>query len=387
MIARGANALSLAVLAGGLAACGLPRSGPTRAEIYQGSVLKKGDVFIVAVTPRVTRATAVTPALGFSADFLNAGIVGSDTIAPGDKLAVTVFENVKQDPLLGNTGQRVSQLQDLQVDGQGDIFIPYAGRLHAAGLTPEGLRQLITSRLDPQTPDPQVIVQRLAGDGATVTVSGAVTAQGDYPIQRPTRTLSAMLAKAGGANIPETTAMVRVTRHGKTEQIWLSDLYTHPALNIALRPGDVINVEKDSRSFTALGATGQQARVNFTTQTISAIEALATVGGLNSNLADPKGVFVFRNEPAKIADAVLGRNDLVGPQRMVYVLNLTEPTGMFEARDFLIRSGDTLFVTEAPFVQWNKTIAALTGSLNAANNLTTTAGALSSAVTSALPLP
>ncbi len=381
IFAKGAKALPLAVLVASVAACGLPRSGPTKAEIYQGSVLKNGDAFIVAVTPRVTRATSVTPALGFSADFIRAGVMGSDIIAPGDKLAVTVFENVKEDPLLGNTGQRVSQLQQLEVDGQGDIFIPYAGRLHAAGLTPDGLRKLITSRLDPQTPDPQVIVQRLSGDGATVTVSGDITAQGNYPIERPTRTLSAMLAKAGGVNIPDTTAIVSVTRHRKTEKIWLTDLYAHPGLDIALRPGDVINVTKDARSFTALGATGQQARVPFTTQTISAIEALATVGGLNSNLADPKGVFVFRNEPAAIADAVLGRNDLVGPQRMVYVLNLTEPTGMFEARDFLIRPGDTFYVTEAPFVQWNKTISALTGSLSSTANLSSAAGTLTSTLT------
>jgi mannose/cellobiose epimerase-like protein (N-acyl-D-glucosamine 2-epimerase family) len=43
------------------------------------------------------------------------------------------------------------------------------------------------------------------------------------------------------------------------------------------------------------------------------------------------------------------------------VLNLTEPTGLFEARDFQIRDGDTLYVTEAPFVQWQKTLGAITG--------------------------
>jgi polysaccharide export outer membrane protein len=69
----------------------------------------------------------------------------------------------------------------------------------------------------------------------------------------------------------------------------------------------------------------------------------------------------------------LGRTDLQGDQRMVYVLDLTQPTGMFEARDFLIRDGDTVYVTEAPFVQWNKTLSALTGTAGAASNLATTA--------------
>jgi polysaccharide biosynthesis/export protein len=373
---KGAQALSLAVLVASLAACGLPRSGPNKSEIFQGSVLNGGDAFIVSVTPQVTRATSVMPALGFSEDFLNAGVVGSDIIAPGDTLGVTVFENVKDDPLLGNTGQRVSNLQQLQVDGQGFIFVPYAGRLKASGQTPAGLRDLITRKLDTQTPDPQVMVQRLSGDGATVTVSGSVVGQGNYPIERPTRTLSAMLAKAGGVAIPVDSAIVRVSRGSKTGQVWLADLYANPGLDIALRPGDVVNVTRDTRAFVALGATGAQNRVPFDTQTLSAIEALAIVGGLNSNLADPTGVFVFRNEPAEIANAVLGRSDLQGDQRLVYVLDLTQPTGMFEARDFLIRSGDTVYVTEAPFVQWSKTLGAITGTSSAANSLGTAAAGL-----------
>jgi polysaccharide biosynthesis/export protein len=230
---------------------------------------------------------------------------------------------------------------------------------------------VITKKLDTQTPDPQVLVQRVAGDGATVSISGFAGAQGIIPIERPTRTLSTMLAKAGGVTIEPEVAIIRVTRGTKTGRVWLQDLNSNPQLDIALRAGDKIFVDRDTRAFTALGATGAQNRVPFTTQTLSAIEALATVGGLSSGTADPTGVFVFRNEPAAIANAVLGRKDLQGEQRMVYVLDLTQPTGMFEARDFLIRDGDTVYVTEAPFVQWNKTLSAITGTTGAANNLAT----------------
>lgn len=368
---RGAKALALVVLVGAVGACGLPRSGPTKAEIYKGSVLKQGDAFIVTVNSRVTRATAVAPALGFSSAFRSAGVIGSDQIAPGDVLGLTIYENVKDDPLLGNTGQRVSALTEIQVDGAGYIFVPYAGKIKAAGQSPDGLRDIITKKLDTQTPDPQVSVQRLAGDGSTVSVSGFAGAQGVFPIERPTRTLSAMIAKAGGVTIEPEVAIVRVTRGSKTGQIWLQDLFSNPSLDIALRPGDKIVIERDTRAFTALGATGAQNRVPFETQTLSAIEAIATVGGLNSSTADPTGVFVFRNEPAEIANAVLGRRDLQGDQRMVYVLDLTQPTGMFEARDFLVRDGDTVYVTEAPYVQWTKTLSAITGATGAADTLAT----------------
>ena len=101
----------------------------------------------------------------------------------------------------------------------------------------------------------------------------------------------------------------------------------------------------------------------FESQTISAIEAIAQVGGLNTNLADPTGVFVFRDEPEEIAKQLLGRTDITGTQRVVYGLDLTEPNGMFMARDFAIRDSDTVYVTEAPFSQFNKTISAVFGTL------------------------
>lgn len=369
LISRGAQALALLAVFGMVTACGLPRSGPNKAEIFKGSVLKEGDAFIVTVNSRVTRATAVVPSFGFGSDFRNAGILGSDQISPGDVLGLTIYENVKDDPLLGNTGQRVSALTEIQVDGAGFIFVPYAGKIKAAGQSPDGLRDIITKKLDTQTPDPQVQVQRMAGDGSTVSIAGFAGAQGIYPIERPTRTLATMLTKAGGVSIEPETAIVRVTRGGKTGQIWLQDLYSNPGLDIALRAGDRIVVERDTRAFVALGATGTQNRVTFETQTLSAIEAIAIVGGLNTASADPTGVFVFRNEPAEIANAVLGRRDLQGDQRMVYVLDLTQPTGMFEARDFVVRDGDTVYVTEAPFVQWQKTLTAITGTAGAATSL------------------
>ncbi len=78
---------------------------------------------------------------------------------------------------------------------------------------------------------------------------------------------------------------------------------------------------------------------------------------------------MFRNEPAAIANQVLGRTDLVGDQRMVYVLDLTAPNGMFNASDFLVRDGDTVYVTEAPFVQYQKSLSIITGTVGSASAL------------------
>ncbi|MEO0989508.1 MAG: polysaccharide biosynthesis/export family protein [Pseudomonadota bacterium] len=361
----------LAVLVSTLAACSLPRSGPSRNEILAGSTDSAGDAFIVPVTSDVARAVALTPALGFTSTFLSAGQLGSDVIRSGDVLGLTVWENVEVG-ILGAAGVG-TPISEVQVDGDGFIFVPYAGRIRAAGLTPEQLREEITGRLDEQTPDPQVIVQRLAGDGSTVSIVGGVGAQGVYPIDRPTRSLTAMLAQAGGVTIPPEIAQVNIIRGDQRSTVWLQDLYRSPQFDIALRGGDRILVEEDTRSYTAIGATTGQSRVPFSSQNISAVEAIAQVGGLNSQLADPTGVFILRNEPEEIARIVLNRDDIAGAQRVVYILDLTSADGLFLARDFLIKDQDTIYVTEAPFVRFNKALAAFLSPLNAVASVDTLA--------------
>lgn len=370
-----ARPLALLVTVLLLAGCSLPRSGPDKSELYQSSVDQQGSAHIVDVDNRVARVTDMPPGLGFSEAFRTAGVVGSDTIRAGDTLGLTIWENV-DDGLLSDQPGNQTILEEVQVDGSGFIFVPYAGRIKAAGNTPEAVRRVITEKLDQQTPDPQVEVRRIAGDGATVSVSGAVTGQGVYPIEAPTRTLSAMLAAAGGIAIEPEVAQITVIRGNQSSRVWFLDLFKQQQNDIALRGGDRILVEADTRAYTVMGSTGGQARVTFQTQTLSALEGLAQAGGLTTAASDPTGIFVLRNEPAEIANRVLGRTDLMGEQRMIYVLDLTAPSGMFHAREFGIRDADTIYVTEAPFAKWSKSIAALTGTLGAVGSVSTAANTL-----------
>lgn len=369
---RWAKPIALMLSASLVASCGLPGVGPNKNQIFAGSVQREGDAFVVSVDDRVTRATAVVPALGFTKSLVNANVQSADIIRPGDTLGLTIWENV-DDGLLTGEASNATVLEAVQVDGSGFIFVPYAGRIKAAGNTPEAIRRIITNKLEDQTPDPQVQVRRTAGDGATVSILGSAGAQGVFPITRPTSTLGSMVASAGGVGESTEIAQITLTRGDHSETIWLEDLYDHPELDIALRNGDRILIEADQRAFTALGAAGAQTRMTFETRTLSLVEALAQLGGLIPTTSDPTGVFVFRNEPADIANAVLGRDDLVGAQRMIYVHDLTEPNGLFTARDFLIRDGDLIYVTEAPIVQWNRTISSITGTLGGAQGLTTAA--------------
>lgn len=362
-----ALALTLALVAAG---CTMPRSGPTAQEIRAGDRAEGGEVRIVNVSPAIARAVSSEAALGFGSAFLGAGPVAADGISAGDRVSITVWENVDTG-LLAGVGQKVTALDEVQVDAQGRIFVPYVGNLQAAGRSPDDLRRDITAALQGQTPDPQVEVRRVTGVGSTVSVMGGVERQGVYPIEAPTRRLSGMIAQAGGVTIVPDVAQIKVERGGRSGRIWLQDLYDNPRNDVALRAGDRIIVEQDRRSFTTLGAAGSQRRVNFTKRDLSAIEALADSGGLDGRSADPTGVFVFRTEKESVARMVTGRQDLIGPQPVAYVLDLTKPEGLFAAREFTIRDEDTIYVTEAPLAAWSRVLAIAGGAVNFSSNVVT----------------
>ncbi len=359
---RLARILVITVLVSAVGACGLPRPGPKKSEILDIKFEEHSNTSIVVVNEQITRAVAVPPDTGFPEIFVK----GGDRIRPGDTLSFTIYENV-DDGVLSRGDSGAANLNAIQVDESGFIFIPYAGRIRAADNTPEALRRIITDKLAAQTPQPQVLVQRAAGDGATVSILGdGIAAQGVYPIQRSSRRLMEMLATAGGITAPSEVARITVLRNQTKGKIWFEDIYDHPEYDIALQAGDRVLVQRDPRVFTVLGATGTQANVPFGMRHLSALEAIAQVGGLDGSVADPTGLFVIRNQEAESSSKVLGRRDLPGEKTIIYVLDLTKPNGIPLARDFDIRDGDTIYVTEAPYVQWNKTLSAIVGTARTA---------------------
>ena len=76
---------------------------------------------------------------------------------------------------------------------------------------------------------------------------------------------------------------------------------------------------------------------------ITALQAMAIIGGVAENRADPQGVLVLREYPG----AMTGPG---GPpqERVVFTMDLTSADGLFSARNFEILPGDLVYVTESP---------------------------------------
>lgn len=351
--------LKILLLVIALSACDLPRSGPShnRVMVAEGTKQQPTGIVILEVNSTVIATANVAPPMKIDKAFLNQGNFAADHIAAGDTLAVTVFENVET-PLLGNPGQRVFSLPALAVDQRGNIFLPYAGELHVAGLSLAGLREKIRAALADQTPDPQVVVDRTPGNAATVSMLGTVVKQGLLPLEPQVSQLTTAIAAAGGSMVDTADTVVTVVRQNHSAELRLDDLMLSQDREISLRPGDRVILREDKRTISVFGAAGSQGALKFSGGAFTLTDALAGAGGLNSARAYPKGVFVYRMVGAA-----------PNPTETVYHFDMSKVQGAFYASQFVMRNKDVLYVSEAPFANFSRVLDAIRGTASAGENL------------------
>lgn len=368
-----------------LAACATPRSGPTPEEISAPPPPGGMHFALVPVDDAVAAAAAPPRLDGFPPEFLAADPIAAERLAPGDRLRLKVWENVDEGVYSWGKGPR-AQPFETRVDGEGRIRVPYVGALRAEGRTPDQLRAALESRLSGLTADPQVEILRDApppeappeGDRA-VLVLGEAARGGVRAISRDTARLTGLLAAALGPVQDPGTLQITLRRAGRAGKVWLRSIYDDPALDVALRPGDAVIVDRDRRAFTGLGAVGTSRRAPFPSPRLDALEALGILGGLNPTAGDPTGIFVFRTEDAGTAAAVAAAIGAPpppdgAPVRTAYLIDLTAPGGMFAAAAFEIRDGDVVYATDAPSVRWLKILNALAPLVNFAGSARSLSG-------------
>ena len=265
-------------------------------------------------------------------------------IAAGDTLQLTIWD-AEENSLLAGPGQRATPLQQVQVSADGRIFVPYIGELAVAGLSPDAARTRIEQQLMPTIPSAQVQLVVEAGRANSANLTGGVGAVGLYPIPDRNFRVLDLLSSAGGANPAFINPQVRLTRGNQVYGVSLKRLLEEPQLDIAVRGGDRVLVLDDDRKFMALGATGSQSLFSFPTSDLTALEAMAVIGGVSPVSANPKGVLILREyEWAEVRDGISGPPQ----QRIVFAMDLTTADGLFSAGKFLVQDGDLVYGTESP---------------------------------------
>ena len=169
----------------------------------------------------------------------------------------------------------------------------------------------------------------MAGDGATVSLTGAVGAQGVYPIERPTRTL----ADAAGR------AVLRSTRCAGFRHVRVRPARSGLRISTII-PSSIFRCATAIRSSLRVTPVRSPHWGPPPRRPACRPEPLRARGHRAGRWIDchrlrSNNVFVFRNEPGDL-NQVLGRDDLVGAQRMIYVLNLPSQRSVHRP-DFVIR--------------------------------------------------
>lgn len=282
----------------------------------------------------------------------------TQVIAPGDELEITIWDS-NENSLLSSNGQRQVQIQALTVAPDGSVFVPYVGNTDVSGLTLQLAREHLQDEIDMVVPSAQVQLTLVEGRTNSVDLVGGVAVPGAYPLPDRNYTVLNLLAAGGGVQSGLVNPQIRLRRGGNIYGTSVERLYADPGLDTLLIGGDQVIVEEDRRQFLSLGAAGQQSQHRFPQDSVTALDAMAIIGGVDSRRGDPGGILILREYP----DSAV-RPDGNGPSqsRVVFTLDLTSADGLFSARNFHIHSGDLVLVTESPITS-AQTIFGLIGSV------------------------
>lgn len=368
----GAACLAMALSGCAVMSSSGPSSRAIRAERDQ--TVDAAQIKLVDVTDTITRhLVAQTPPASFAEDLGEGRPIGS-VIGQGDVLDVAIWE-APPATLFGSSGSdlrlgsassgslaRGSTLPEQMVDSDGQIAIPFIGRVQAAGRTPQEIAQTITSRLAGMAHQPQAIVRLSRNAAANVTVVGEVANSARVPLTSRGERILDILATAGGVRQPVGKMTVQITRGMKTTALPLETVIRDPRQNVRLEPDDVMTLLFQPYSFTALGAIGRNDELPFEATGLTLAQALGRVSGLQDSRADVKGVFIFRFEDPDALDPVTRQGAQLTPDGkvpIIYRVNMKDPSSFFIAQSFPIRNRDVLYISNAPLADIQKFVSVI----------------------------
>lgn len=365
---RGSVSSRLAIallLSASLAACNtLGGSGPNANSIRgaESEQVDGADIRVIDLTEDVARTLIRHSGTPTFLELLGEGQPVGAVIGRGDVLDITVWEAPPaalfgmlggQAEMADATSLETAKKTDMpqqMVDISGTVSLPFVGTLRAAGKTPRQLESEIAARLRGIANQPQVSVGILRNATSNVTVVGKVAANGRVPLTPRGERLLDVLAVSGGVTEKIERTAIQITRASSVVSMPMEAVIRDPRQNIRLKPDDVVTAIYQPYSFTAIGAVGTNAEIEFEATGITLSQALGRVGGLQDNRADVKGVFLFRLEdPARLDPALVANARLTpdGKLPVIYRVNLADPRSFFLSQTFSMRHRDIVYVSNA----------------------------------------
>lgn len=271
-------------------------------------------------------------------------------LGPGDVVGIQVYDHPEiafsgSPSVGGGDGASVTPAPGFLVSSAGMLTFPYAGSIRAAGMTLPELETTLVQRLSRVYKDPQLSVRIAAFRSKRIYMDGELGVRGVQVISDIPMTLPEALSRAGGVAATGDRSMIMITRNGVTtavDMVAMIEAGLDPS-RIILKNGDMVNVRsREERKVTVLGEVNQQTTVMMRNGRLSLNDALGEVGGVNLGAANPRQIFVIRNEPS-------------GGQS-IFHLDARTPTALAMADGFALRPKDIVYVDPVPLVRWNRVV-------------------------------
>lgn len=367
----------LCVVASLLTGCALPAAGPKASNILEEAASGRNGTSpafaLVDVTSQALVKNVARPRPSLAAYFGEGARDPGLRISVGDVVSVSLWE-APPGTLFGATTTAAGQQQASGnsvtippqiVNSDRTIAVPYVGRIVVAGRTPAEVERLVVSSLNGKAVMPQALVTVQQTTANAVTVTGEVAGGARVPLSPAGDRILDVIAAAGGLSAGVNESVVYLTRRGTTLHLPFEIIVQSSRENVRLRPGDVVTVVREPRTYTILGATGQNAEVQFGSQRVTMANALARAGGPLDSRADASGVFLFRYEPRATASRIVPPGNPVlrqkDPVPVVYRFNMKNAGTLLAMQDFEVQPRDIIYVANASSVDLQKFMAIFQG--------------------------
>ena len=360
----------------------LPESGPSRFAIDRNAsealLLDRRAVVTDYVLLDISQ-TVLTHVLNIGPESFYRSFGGGKGPPPeirigvGDSVSVTIFEASAGGLFAsGEIGTRPGNFVTLPlqtVDHRGNITVPYAGQVHAAGQSVYQVQAKIESRLAQRAIEPQVVVSLPDQSSADVSIFGDATGNLRSRVRSGGERVVDLIARAG-IRFPGHEVFVTLQRGDRRATVHFPRLIEKAEENIFVLPGDVLYVNRNQQRYTVLGATGQvtqttglNGQFTFDTPDLFLIEGVARAGGLLDTRANASHVFLYRleyRESLEHMGAVLAQ--FPHEQKLIptiYRANFRDPSGFFTASRFPMRHRDIIYVANADSIELEKFLSHL----------------------------
>lgn len=348
-----------------VSACSFPHAGPSYGSVKELSDAEKTQypISVLTINDEVTSVLKKHEEnLSFKKVF---GNVKPDVykVQSGDSVDLYIWEG---SPAL-LFGAKSYDAEDLSVtsnklptqlvEEDGNIAVPFVGQIKVSGKTVRQIEKDILSRLNGKANNPQVMLHVSKRPSAQMTVIGDVKNSANITLTPKGERILDALAQSSGVSQNYNKIMLSLTRNGNTSSVPLETVILNPEENIYLNANDVLVAMYQPWTFTVLGPAGKNQEVKLEATGLNIIEAIARIGGLNDNVANANGVFIFRFEDKKIykdyetsINQPLIKNSAIAKAEkipVVYQLSLGEARSLFEAQNFKIKNGDVVYLSSS----------------------------------------